>query len=922
LNNKISELDITLKDLDIDILVGTETWLKDSTPSAFITSDYNLFRRDRKGKKRGGGLIIGTKISMKALNCPRYESKQLEDAFVEIKFDSHKILIGAYYIPPGLEIDWRLEIKNALDKIIHSRSNYLSIIIFGDFNSKSFADPENTLITGVFAEYGFKQLVKEPTYKGLQNDSNLDLMFTNNLNLIKSVKVTENISPACDHHAIFSELTIPKLKVIEKRTIVTEYSNEAIKVFDTQIRAIDWFQTLNSINIDNNYERTCDLLSNFCAIFPTKIVVSKGNKLPHEIKALINQKRSSLSKYKQFKLESYLTDYNNLFKAIGVKITEINSQQITNLIKKGDNFKSFYSKLKKYFRPQTASAFIDSENKTHCNDKDIANAFKHHFEAIYNGQNNTLPTPPTLDFTFPRYVTCSIKFEVADIISEINLLKQSKSSGNSPLETKLLKLSNESLSLMLYVLYSKIILHTNIPQAMKLSFITPVPKANKPVNSITSYRGISICSNITKIFEKLILKNITAHIDLNKSIPGNQYGFRAKCRIEYQIIDMLNIVYKGFDSEDTLCTDLIFIDLSNAFDTIPHALLLLKLERIGIKGNLLDLIRESLTNRKQQVKFNGEYSETFSALKGTPQGSVLSPTLFNIYLSDFPVSALNSHSFLYCDDIVLVKTIKSESCCNKLQSDLITLENYFKNNGLLSNTKKTIHMRVSLKKQSNAFIYTLNSEQIFESNEHKHLGIVLDSHLRFNSFCDMISTKALQKWAMIRGTCKLVNGETLLLLYNTYILPLIEYASISWLPNRSQSKTLETIQRKITKTITYKLGFQDLSYNERLTKLKIKPISVRRQFKILKLIHKCKITPSEVPLNWTEIFKFTERHRSGTQIVPIFARTAASDKNFFVYASKMYNMLPTNVRNEGSMNVFCQKLNLHLNSTYDVSGDS
>ena len=162
--------------------------------------------------------------------------------------------------------------------------------------------------------------------------------------------------------------------------------------------------------------------------------------------------------------------------------------------------------------------------------------------------------------------------------------------------------------------------------------------------------------------------------------------------------------------------------------------------------------------------------------------------------------------FQFADDLLLLKVVSSVNDLTDLQNDLNKLSNYCAENNLLLNPAKSEHLRLTLKKSHKLSNYIINGTKVSLIICHKHIGVWYDEKLTFNNHCDFIISKALKKFHLLRVICKNVNGNTFLNLYKTYILPILEYSNLSWIPNNGQSKRIETVQRKITKFICYKLG--------------------------------------------------------------------------------------------------------------------
>ena len=242
---------------------------------------------------------------------------------------------------------------------------------------------------------------------------------------------------------------------------------------------------------------------------------------------------------------------------------------------------------------------------------------------------------------------------------------------------------------------------------------------------------------------------------------------------------------------------------------------------------------------------------------GCPQGGILSPILYNLYVSDLP-KIIKSYNFQWADDTVLISVIKSINDYNVLQNDIKNFEEYCLEKELKLNECKTRHLRITLRKNCDFPKYLLKNKSIEKTDSHKHLGVTYDSKMSFNGHTSDIIKKSFSKFNFLKQVCKRVNGLTFLQLYKTYILCIIEYSNSCWVPNKSQSDQIERIQRRITDFICGKLGKYDLTYQERLEFLDLKTIKNRREKCALSLVQKIKCNQKYFPNEWADYFVFTD----------------------------------------------------------------
>jgi len=447
---------------------------------------------------------------------------------------------------------------------------------------------------------------------------------------------------------------------------------------------------------------------------------------------------------------------------------------------------------------------------------------------------------------------------------------------------------------------------SKIPTQMKVSRVCPVPKSGRDKSLICSYRGVSVLMNIYRIFESILINQIYPYVIINKIIPKNQYGYTKGISSCNQHIDMQNLIYKSLNDINVKAIDLVFLDLSSAFDTVPHSLLLQKLNNC-ISGNALQLISNMFENRAQIVSYNKTNSEIVNVTSGVAQGGVLSPLFYNIYTADLP-EHVKVHLFMFADDMVLLNIIYSDSDIDILNNDLNVVFNYCNDNGLKINPCKSEHLRITLK-NANLSFYNINNVIIKGVNVHKHLGLIYDIKMSFNDHTELICKKSLSKFAMLKVVCEHADGHTFLKLYYTYILPIIEYSNFCFVPNKTQFIRIEKIQKKVTKFICNKLNIYNVKYKERLKILNIKSLYSRRLIQILSFLFKMYYKPHNFQNSLLNNVQFYKHHRHGILINVPKIRIELCNKYLFNYASTMFNNLPFYIRNETVYSKFVNSLN-------------
>ena len=267
--------------------------------------------------------------------------------------------------------------------------------------------------------------------------------------------------------------------------------------------------------------------------------------------------------------------------------------------------------------------------------------------------NSVLPT-----FTF--FTDKRINYVTIDndqIISLIRKIDPKKATGSDGISSQMLPLCDESVILPLQIIFTNILSTSTYPDMWKIANVTPIFKKSYK-ELIKSYRPISLLPICGKILEKIIFKNLYAYLHRNNLITKNRSGFRPGDSTTNQLLYLLDEIHQAFDSTKPLEVRAVFLDISKAFDKVWHDGLVFKLEQNGISGNLLRLLQNYLDDRKQRVVINGSYSDYLNIQSGVPQGSVLGPLLFLVYINDLERN-IKSNIRFFADDTMLFSIVKN-----------------------------------------------------------------------------------------------------------------------------------------------------------------------------------------------------------------------------------------------------------------------
>ena len=366
------------------------------------------------------------------------------------------------------------------------------------------------------------------------------------------------------------------------------------------------------------------------------------------------------------------------------------------------------------------------------------------------------------------------------------------------------KIASTTVLTYLAICFNSMIDHGTYPTILKIGKVYPIFKKGKK-DLAENYRPISTLSNINKIFEYLIQNEIRSYFERYNLLSSNQHGFVLERNTTTAIFSLLNEIYQSFNTNSVLLA--LFIDFSKAFDLVDIDLFLYKLKKYGFLEKSLALIESYLKRRSFQVFFNGQMSKSQDLLYGVPQGSILGPLFFIIYLNDLFFLPISNKFISFADDTVTLKSIKNDLEINEFVSDCNILFKFLHSNRLVINFDKCFLVKFHLGNSS--ISRQLGDHLLFEQSsinfihEVTYLGIIIDSKLCFNSQMARTKKNMLFYLKIFFFLKNLISPDILTVIYRSFILPKIEYANIAYFPNNlTYFKKIEKINKKLVNFTT------------------------------------------------------------------------------------------------------------------------
>jgi len=460
----------------------------------------------------------------------------------------------------------------------------------------------------------------------------------------------------------------------------------------------------------------------------------------------------------------------------------------------------------------------------------------------------------------------------------------------------------------LWMIFNASLNTSKLPLDWKRANITPIFKKGCR-STAGNYRPVSLTSVPCKLLESIIREELLDHLNRHQLIDKNQHGFVNGKSCLTNLLETLESVTKSLDNSDDV--DVIYLDYQKAFDSVSHAGLLKKLQGYGIKGHVLNWIRNFLTDRKQTVIVRGKASTEKEVLSGVPQGSVLGPLLFILYVNDLP-GLVSSNMKLFADDSKIFNLSANSS---ELQTDLNSVQAWSDRWLLKFNeTKcKVIHFGHGNSETE----YKLKNTVIGISETERDLGVLIDKTCKPSEQCSKAAKKANQKLGYLKRTFKYIDTESFKIIYNTYVRPILEYCVQAWNPYLQKDiDILEKVQRRATKLVP---ELKHLSYEDRLKRLKLYSLKQRRVRG--DLIETFKILKNKYNIDSTFFFKLdtgnTQLRGHNLKIhKPHLKKGLLLRHNFFTIRTiNSWNQLPQRVIDANTVETFKHRLDTHWQET-------
>ena len=885
---------VAIQETKIDSSIATSELFPETCP-------YSVYRKDRN--IHGGGVMLLVHKDISHMPITELENDS-ESIWVKVFANKTSHFVASWYRPPGSTSEEFQLFREQLDYIrTHHKGKKLpSAHVLGDFNFKDIDWPdrlsksgstlsqsEGQILIDIMNDHGLEQMVHFPT----REKNTLDLILTTLPGQFQDVHSPDKLS---DHDIISGTLKmfIPPIKKPRRKVYLYQKGDyESMRKDTLQFAKEKYF---NGHSDTRSVQENFDLLTSFIQDSADKHIPSKTSRsvssipwITPEIRRKIRRKNKTHAKAKKTGSSKLRSKFETLRREIKADVRKQHDLYVNNLV--GDvkaNPRDFYRYINSQKKDTQGIPPLKRKNGKGVAQSDLEKAeeFNGQFTDVFSKNEHT--QVPLLDRSAPFMNDIAVSKD--GVIKLLKGLNPSKALGPDELHPRVLKELATELGPVLAHLFQQSIDTGEIPKEWSLANICPLFK--KSDRSLAcNYRPVSLTCVPCKLLEHIVCSNIMAHLDEYKLLSDRQHAFRKGHSCETQLTTVINDWAKILDNRGQV--DTFILDFEKAFDTPPHELLKSKLFGYGFGGKTLKWIDSFLCFRQQRVVVNGVKSDWAPVLSGVPQGTVLGPLLFSLYINDIS-SDIESEIRLFADDCVCYREIKDEKDTMKLQRDIDRLGSWARKWGMRFQPVKCNMMQLTRKRIKKIHAsYTLEGTNLENVESIKYLGVTITSDLRWNTHVSNVCTKANRTLGFLRRNLHSCPQEVKEAAYKGLVRPVLDYGSSVWdPPGVVLQEELESVQKRAARFVTGNYDYETGSMTGILGQLKWESLKKRRKDNRLILLYKGLKGKASVPTD--DLIPKTRRCRNQHSMAfqtPI-ANTDVYKSSFFPQTIRDWNALP------------------------------
>ena len=794
---------ITELNYEFSVISLTETWCLDDprNESLFKLNNYTSVHQAREDERNGGGtcIFIHNSLTFNKRSDLCVNNNDIESLSIEIiNKNSKNIIVNVTYRQPAGNIN---NFENFLKNILSSKKhNTKPIYLTGDFNLNLLDYKTSTKVKSylnIIFSHSFIPLINKPTRISKNNATIIDHLLTNtfiNKNYLTGIVKTD----ITDHFPVFLIIEMEMIKTKHEDFVFKrQITDMNLKKFKETLLNVDWSNVISYNDPNTAYNEFLKVfLLHYETFFPMKKIKIKSKNLasPWITKGIIKSSKRKQKLYEKFlkrktpRNENNYKNYKRLFETIKHKSKtnyfkeRLNKYQ-SNIKKTWDVIKEVIGSSKS--NSQALPKRLIVNNVEVLDKKTIAEHFNKYFVNVGPNLANLIPKPNRkfesfLSGNFPILNETPLTDKELEIA--FTNLKSNKSPGFDEISPNVIKFVFDELIIPIRHVFDLSLKKGIFPDKLKVARVTPIFKSGDD-GLVNNYRPISVLSCFSKILERIMYNRLYSFLVENNILYDKQFGFQKEHSTEHAILQLTNQIFQSF-SQDKFTLG-VFIDLSKAFDTVDHNILLNKLSFYGVRNNSLKWFRSYLSNRKQYISTDQGNTDMEYITCGVPQGSILGPLLFLIFVNDLKQSTLLD-PIMFADDTNLFYSNENiTSLFETVNRELGNINLWFQANKLSLNVIKTKYVffhkpRKKMIIPLNLPILKINETEIKRVQSIKFLGVIIDENLTWKNHIELLENKIAKNIGVLFKASKLLNITCLKNIYFALIHSYINYANIAW----------------------------------------------------------------------------------------------------------------------------------------------
>jgi Reverse transcriptase (RNA-dependent DNA polymerase)/Endonuclease-reverse transcriptase len=803
--------------------------------------------------------------------------------------------------------------RQNLEKLceILQRSANENFVAIGDYNlpdidwATNSSGPNGRILLNVINENNFEQLVNFATH---DKGNILDLVVTNCASRIISVSESGKLGNS-DHIIIETTIDVGRTEYAPARTIIS-WDKANYQEMRNELSGVDWAAELQGQNIEEKWRKFKLILENSTTRHvPVRKCrnTTKPRWLSRDLVKLVRKKKRAWKEYKLARTDETRDRYKAIEYELKNKIRKAKRRQERELTMKDDrNGKKFTNYVKSKTKAKTGIGPLkDADGRPTANDNEMAEILNRAFAAVFTIENGVnIPTKE-----------CETDVNLTDIcitekliIEKINGLKKDSAPGPDNIHPMLLKELKNILCKPLAIIFRFSVDNGVVPQDWKRAKVVPIYKKGSKSDP-GNYRPVSLTSVPCKILESLIKDAVMNHLINENLIKQSQHGFMPGRSCTTNLTMFLDSLTKAVD--EGKAADIFYLDFAKAFDKVPHKRLMVKVRAKGISGKLYNWIEAWLRGRTQSVAVGSAESADSNVESGVPQGTVMGPPLFTIFIDDIDdVVKLVELLIKFADDNKGMKIIENETDREKLQSTLNSLCEWASTWDMQFNVAKCKIMHVG--RGNPCYKYYMNGVELKSVDEETDVGVVIHKSLKPARQCEKAANTAKAVLGLVQRNFHYRDRKVYLKLYKQYVRPHLEFSSPAWAPwNVKEIELLESVQKKAVNMVS---GLTEKSYEGRCKELGLQTLAERRREQDLMQVFKFRNKIGG--LDTDNMFEriptrggpVTRLAGTGNNLLAPAARLEIRRNSFAVRTVSQWNALPDQIKSSKNVVQFKNRL--------------